>query len=157
MIARREFLGLSAGTLALLASGCGKSGWPEGMVPIKWDRDTCVRCNMLISDRRFAVQAQRTEVANVSFDDIGCALVWLAEQPREPRWELSAMRLWVADITNRGDAIRWLDAKTAHYVTRTSPMNYNQGAVAMAEPGSLPFAEMRAHVLAKSLVKEGRA
>ena len=24
------------------------------MVPIKWDRDTCVRCNMVISDPRFA-------------------------------------------------------------------------------------------------------
>jgi copper chaperone NosL len=31
-----------------------KGGWPDGMVEIKWDRDTCPRCSMVISDRRFA-------------------------------------------------------------------------------------------------------
>jgi len=56
---RRRFLaaGFALTPLAAALSACGKDeGWPEGMHPIKWDRDTCVRCSMVISDRRFAAE-----------------------------------------------------------------------------------------------------
>ena len=57
---RRDFIGrLGVGgllltPLAMALSGCKKGAWPDEMVEIKWDRDTCVVCNMVISDRRFA-------------------------------------------------------------------------------------------------------
>ena len=50
---RRHFLsrlavgGFALTPLAALLAGCGKSGWPEGMTAIKWDRDTCVVCSMV--------------------------------------------------------------------------------------------------------------
>ena len=83
---RRHFLGhLAVGGLALtplaaMLSACGKSGWPEGMAEIKWDRDTCTRCRMAISDRRFAAQVRGGPKDQVfKFDDIGqhygCPLV----------------------------------------------------------------------------------
>ena len=59
---RRDFIGrLGVGgllltPLAMALSGCKKGAWPDEMVEIKWDRDTCVVCNMVISDRRFAGQ-----------------------------------------------------------------------------------------------------
>jgi len=60
---RRQFIGrlglggLLLTPLAAALSGCGsKGGWPNGMAEIKWDRDTCVRCSMVISDRRFAAE-----------------------------------------------------------------------------------------------------
>ena len=41
----------------LVLSACGDDGdWAEGMLPIKWDRDTCLHCQMVISDKRFAVE-----------------------------------------------------------------------------------------------------
>ena len=151
---RRRFIAVAATQslaltpLAAALSACGRSGaWPEDMVEIKWDRDTCVRCSMVISDRRFAAQVKggpRDE--NFKFDDIGCAAFWLKDTP----WANDAhARIWVADVHSRGDAVSWRDARRAHYVAKTSPMGYNYGAVALPEPGSLPFDDMVSHVLAK--------
>lgn len=73
---RRQFLEIFALTplaLAVLDACSNKGNWPEGMQPIKWDRDTCVRCNMVISDRRFAAEMHGGERDTVfKFDDIGC-------------------------------------------------------------------------------------
>ena len=63
MIARRHFLTLTGGLLLAPLAGCGKQGhWPEGMAEIKWDRDTCARCNMVISDPRFAAELRGDEI-----------------------------------------------------------------------------------------------
>ncbi len=149
---RRGFLhaataGFALTPVASLLSGCGhRSNLPEGMVEIIWDRDTCARCSMVISDRRFAVEALGgPKGQHFKFDDIGCAVVWLNKQP----WGGDAStRLWVADVTGMGD--RWLDAHQAQYLGgRTSPMGYNFGAVAHPQPGSLAFEDVRQHVLAK--------
>lgn len=112
---------------ALLFVGCQASS-ADGPAEIKWDRDACKACGMVISDRHFAAQVRggpRSAVAK--FDDLGCAMKWLDEQPwaNEP-----ATQVWVAD---QGDG-HWLDGKTAHYVAgKTSPMGFNFGAVASAE------------------------
>jgi nitrous oxide reductase accessory protein NosL len=151
---RRRFLAdaLAAGfvvtPLAALLSACGRSSVPEGMVAIKWDRDTCTRCSMVLSDRRFAAQVRGgPKNANFNFDDIGCAAIWLSAQA----WGRdAATRIWVTDVGSRSDAVRWLDARTAQYVGgKTSPMGYDFGAVAMAQPGSLDFETMREHVVAR--------
>ena len=131
---RRRFIvaGFALTPLAAALSACGKSGpWPEGMAEIKWDRDTCVRCSMVISDRRFAAEMRGGGKDIVfKFDDIGCAM------------------FWVADAAGKGD--KWLDARKAHYSGGAmSPMGYNFSARAYAEAGSQSFDEMRQHVLAK--------
>ena len=131
---RRNFLGrLTLGgivltPLALALSACGKSGWPEGMAEIKWDREVCPRCSMVISDRRFAAQ--------------------LRGGPKDMVVKPET-RMWVADVTSKGKEVTWLDPRKAQFITRTSPMGYNFGAVAYPQVGSLDFESMRQHVLAK--------
>lgn len=153
---RRAFLrGLAltplAAALSSALSGCGRSGnWPEGMAEFKWDRDTCARCSMVISDRRFAVQIRGGDKNTAfKFDDIGCAVIWLQNKQQDYPWmTAAATRFWVADVTGQGD--KWLDARKAHYSGgRVSPMAYNQSATAYPEAGAMGFEEMRQHVLAK--------
>jgi nitrous oxide reductase accessory protein NosL len=155
---RRRFLAdtLAAGfvltPLASLLAACGRNDqWPEGMQPIKWDRDTCVQCSMVISDRRFAAEMCGGPKDTVfKFDDIGCAIFWVRRKTAEHPWMAeAATRLWVADVGSRGDYVRWLDAHRANYLTRSSPMGYNFVAVTHPQPGSVDFATMREHVLAK--------
>lgn len=150
---RRRFIvaGFALTPLAAALSACGKSGpWPEGMAEIKWDRDTCVRCSMVISDRRFAAEMRGGEKDIVfKFDDIGCAAFWMRDKAADFPWMAqAATRIWVADAAGKGD--KWLDARKAHYSGGSmSPMGYNFSARAYAEAGSQSFDEMRQHVLAK--------
>lgn len=149
---RRFIVRLAAGGFALtplaamLAACSHGAAWPEGMAEIKWDRDTCTRCKMVISDRRFAVEARGGPKDEVfKFDDIGCAVVWLKDQP----WGKEA-RIWVADAGSRDGELNWLDGRKAHYVGgKHSPMGYNQAAYPLMQAGSMEFAEMAEHVLAK--------
>lgn len=160
---RRRFLvsGIAATPLAMALStlgACGKDDrWPEGMQPIKWDRDTCVVCNMVISDRRFAGQLRGGPRNTVfKFDDPGCVALWLNDKARDYPWmDEPATRLWIAEVTATGNDVAWLDGRKAHYVNRTSPMGFNFGAVAHPQAGSIDFATMREHVVAK--FKKGRA
>jgi hypothetical protein len=153
MMDRRRFIaaGLALTPLAAALSACGKSGaWPEGMAEIKWDRDTCVRCSMVISDRRFAAELRGGEKNIVfKFDDIGCAVFWLRDKAKDYPWMAEpATRFWVSEISGSGE--KWLEARKAKYTGgKMSPMGYNQAAVAFAEAGSFDFEEMRQHVLAK--------
>lgn len=129
----------------LLLSACAdESGsWPEGMAPIKWDRDTCARCAMVISDRRFAAEVRGTGANQVAkFDDIGCAVTWCAEKTKQHVWLTEpATRLWVAEFAGQGK--RWLDAKTAHFAPGPrSPMGYDLAAHAQQVAGSTDFDTM---------------
>ena len=154
---RRDFLGhltvggLTLTPLALALSACGKSEWPEGMAEIKWDRETCPRCSMVISDRRFAAQLRGgPKDMVVKFDDIGCFTFWIRDNLKAYPWLADpATRMWVADVTSKGKELIWLDPRKVQYINRTSPMGYNFGAVAHPQMGSLDFAGMRQHVLAK--------
>lgn len=151
---RRRFLAdaVAAGfvitPLAALISGCGRSSLPDGMTEIKWDRDTCKRCSMVLSDRRFAAQVRGgPQDGHFNFDDIGCVAFWLASQP----WGKDAStRIWVSDVGSHGDSVRWLDARKAQYIGgKSSPMGYDFGAVSLAQAGSVDFDTMREHVLAR--------
>jgi copper chaperone NosL len=154
---RRQFLGrLAAGSLLLTPlaaalSGCQKDGWPDGMVEIKWDRDTCTRCKMVISDRRFAVEVRGgPQNTAYKFDDIGCLLFWVRDKVAEQPWLAeAATKMWVADMNSKGPDVKWLDPRQAHYLGRHSPMGYNFAATAHQQAGSQDFASMREHVLAK--------
>ncbi len=159
---RREFLhaGLAMTPLAAAISslgGCGgKGNWPEGMQPIIWDRDTCVVCNMVISDRRFAGELRGGPKNTVfKFDDPGCVALWLHDKIGQHPWmKEPGTKLWLADVTSRGNDVVWLDGWKAHFITRTSPMGFNFGAVAHPQAGSVDFQTMAEHVVAK--IRKGK-
>ena len=140
--------------VAVFIVACGKRGnWPDGMEAIHWDRDTCAQCNMAISDPRFAVELRHgPKNTAYKFDDIGCLIVWsnaLAKRTGTPPWwEGSDARVWVADfsslIDNR-ETLRWLDARVARYIERSSPMGYNLAAVESAAENSIGFDEVMRH------------
>jgi nitrous oxide reductase accessory protein NosL len=137
-------LGLSPLGAAVLA-GCGESGdWPEGMLPIKWDRDVCARCGMVISDRRFAAQLRGgPKKETLKFDDIGCAATFCAEKFAQHPWMRdAATRMWVAEFGSQ--PLRWIDPRRAHYVQgqAASPMGYNFAAHAQPQPGSVGYEQM---------------
>jgi hypothetical protein len=150
---RRRFLGsaFALTPIAAALSACGKdAGWPEGMQPIKWDRDTCIVCNMAISDRRFAGQMLGGPKNTVfKFDDPGCIALCMHDMAGKFPWVRDpATKIWVMDSTVRGNDMRWLDARTAQYAAKFSPMGYNFGAVAYPQAGSVDFATMSEHVVA---------
>jgi len=136
--------GLPSLVIALfLLAGCSQ---PEetGPVDVRWDRETCARCAMAVSDHNYAAQVrgasagQRTEV--YKFDDIGCAVIWLEEQPwkDDPRTEI-----WVTDHRNGN----WIDARKAHYVAgMVTPMGYGLGAQSEAAEGALDLAGAAKHI-----------
>jgi len=157
---RREFLAAAAHGIALtpLAAaisslgGCAKDeGWPEGMKPIKWDRDTCIVCNMVISDRRFAGEMRGGPKDTVfKFDDPGCIALCINDKADKFPWVRDpATRIWVADANSRGNEVRWIDARKAQYAAKFSPMGYNFGAVPYPVPGSVDFPAMCEHVVSK--------
>lgn len=162
---RRRFLasGFAITPLAAALSslgGCGRGEeWPEGMQPIKWDRDTCVTCNMVISDRRFAGEMRGGPKKTVfKFDDPGCIAVWLDKRGTDFPWMREpATKIWVADINSGSGSVAWLDGRQAQYVTRTSPMGFNFGAVGHPDAGSVDFPTMCEHVVTKFKEGQGRS
>lgn len=143
---RRALLLGCAAAPVLWLTGCGEKDPGHGPGKIHWDRDTCVRCNMIISDRRFAAQIRGGEKRKVyKFDDIGCALFWLKEQ-KIPWADAADTEIWVTDHKT-GD---WLDARSAHYIAgKTTPMLYGFGALREPVAGSVDFQTMKAAILAK--------
>ena len=143
-IGRVSRLVLSA-ALVYWLSAC--SGEPQtGPGKVRWDRELCTRCAMSVSDRNYAAQIrggpQGREPRLFKFDDIGCAVIWLDQQP----WKNDpAVEIWVNDYRT-GD---WLDARKAWYVTgQTTPMDYALGATSDKTDGALDFAEARKHIYA---------
>jgi copper chaperone NosL len=138
--------GRVAAVVAALLALTACSGDPgTGPVRVKWDRQTCERCQMVLSDHLHAAQVRvKSGSADSSvhlFDDIGCALSWLRDQP----WANdAATEVWVAD--RRTGA--WLDARKAFFVSgEITPMQYGLGAQPAPQLGALSFEGARAQVL----------
>ena len=138
-------LGRLRGCAALLIlSGCG--GDPQtGPLEPHWDRDACERCRMVLSDRNYSAQIRyqpqdRKRTRTLWFDDIGCATLWLAEQP----WrEDPSVEIWVADYQSG----KWIDARNASYVKqRVTPMAYGLGASSAPREGNLNFAQAQQYI-----------
>ena len=129
---------------SLLLAACGDGGdWAEGMTPIKWDRDACQRCKMVISDPRFAVEIKGGPKETVfKFDDMGCAATWRVEKIAQYPWMAEAgTRFWVADYNGKG--VKWLNALSAHFQGgRTSPMGYNYAAYGEAQSDTISYEAM---------------
>jgi len=139
---------LSLSLAILLLSGLSACSGDMGTGPkeVRWDRDACSRCRMVLSDRYHAAQIRyypqgkgRSVVA--LFDDIGCASLWLSEQPwrDDPRTEI-----WVAE-RRTGE---WIDARSAIYVSGdVTPMEYGLGAQQAPVAGGLSFKQATQQVL----------
>ncbi len=151
---RRRFIAASLALTPIAAalSACGKDdAWPEGMQSIKWDRDTCVTCSMVISDRRFAGEMRGGPKNTVfKFDDPGCIALWLNDKAATFPWiREPATQIWIADLNSRGNEVKWLAARNAQYVSKFSPMGYNFAATALPQAGSVDFSTMCEHVVTK--------
>jgi hypothetical protein len=142
-MARRIAHGIVFLGVALLAACSGEP--PTGPVEVKWDRDQCERCRMVVSDPFHAAQIRqpagqgRTKVYR--FDDFGCAVIWLDKQS----WrDLPGVEFWVTDHRS-GD---WIDARKAVFAPgQVTPMEYGLGAQReAADGGGMDFAQAREHV-----------
>jgi len=104
--------------ISLSLVGCKNrvNGAPEA---IHFDRDSCARCAMVISERKFATEIIEPKSNRAfKFDDIGCAILWL-EEGKFP-WAKRA-KIWVKDAKSG----KWLNAKDAKYTTDfITPMAY---------------------------------
>jgi len=127
-------------TSLLFLAGC--SGDPAtGPVDVTWDRDNCDRCMMALSDRNHSAQVRGgKQHTPYTFDDIGCALLWLEEQS----WKDDpATEIWVNNYHDGS----WLNAREAQYVKIThTPMNYGFSAQPKATDESVDFKEMKSSV-----------
>ena len=129
--------------LLLLLAGC--SGEPDtGPGKVRWDREICERCAMAVSDRSYSAQLRGGPAGKKTrlykFDDIGCAVIWLDQQPwkDDPRTEI-----WVTDHRTG----EWIDARSAGYVAgKITPMAYGLGAQPGPAEGMLDFTAAREHI-----------
>lgn len=132
---------LLGSTLLLLLSAC--SGPPDnGPVEVKWDRDICARCSMVLSDRLHSAQVRAHETPGkrskvYKFDDIGCTVIWLEDKPwrDDPKTEI-----WVNDHRTG----EWIDARTAYYIPgQMTPMEYGLGAQSDPADNALNYEQAR--------------
>jgi len=128
--------------LAFLITACSEQD--TGPVKVRWDRESCARCAMAVSDRNYSAQirggpaGKGTQV--YKFDDIGCAVIWLDQQA----WKDEARtEIWVNDHRNG----TWIDARKAYYVTgKITPMGYGLGAQLEPVEEALGFAAASRHI-----------
>ena len=136
---------LLAGPLLLLLLGACSGDPGSGPKEVKWDRDACERCRMVLSDRHYSTQVRVFPEGKRSkvflFDDIGCATLWLEDKP----WKDDpGTEIWVTDH-RRGN---WIDARTATYVKeRITPMEYGLGAQSEADPLGIDFEAAKRHIV----------
>ena len=126
-----------------LTAGCGVKD-KTGPGEVRWDRDICARCVMAVSDHEFSAQVRGGPTGRNTklyfFDDIGCAVLWLAEQP----WRKNERtEIWVTDWRDGS----WIDARTAWYVDgKTTPMDFGLGAQPEQAENALNYGQAIAHI-----------
>jgi copper chaperone NosL len=134
---------MTALMLGWILFGCSDPG--TGPIEVHWDRDSCERCRMIMSDRKHAAQIRYDDAQQRSrvrlFDDIGCAVIWLEDKP----WRDSpTTEVWATDHRNG----EWIDARSAYYTNKQlTPMEYGLGA--QSQPpieNSLSYAEAKRRI-----------
>lgn len=93
------------------------------MKEVHWDRDMCERCQMVVSERKYAVQILNLKTNKYfTFDDLGCAILWFEEENQT--W-FNEAKIWINDAKTG----QWIDARQAIYVSDTlTPMGYGLSA-----------------------------
>ena len=141
-LAAGPYLGATLGTIL---TGCSSEPL-TGPAEIKWDRDTCARCSMVISERAYAAQIRDPMKKVHKFDDFGCAVFWKEHQT----FGDAESEFWVVDSRAEPAASTWLDARQAAFAAgKRTPMGYGFAAVAGGTADAVPFAEARKAVLTK--------
>ncbi len=131
----------------LFLVGCN-SELETGPATMKYDRDSCERCRMLISDRFHAAQVRGGDKNKAyKFDDIGGAVIWLEEQTWK---EESKTEVWVT----HHETGEWINAKEAWYVQeKHTPMNYGFSAEAVKRATAVDYSTMARAVIESEKVK----
>jgi copper chaperone NosL len=128
-----------AAVLLLALAACQQD---KGPVEIKYGREACEMCGMIISEPGYAAEVRAVSDNKMhKFDDIGDAVNWLEMQGVGLQ---GAKEIWVM---NSDDGKTWLDARNAFYRKGRSPMNYNFAAVAAPQQGAVDFMTMRKQAL----------
>jgi copper chaperone NosL len=113
---------------------------------IKWDREICERCKMIISDRFYAAQVINPQNGKrYYYDDIGCTILWFDEA--KITWEKEAV-IYVTDASSG----KWINAKEAYWTYgKVTPMDFGFSAYEWPQTGleNHTFDYMRDHVLGK--------
>jgi len=113
---------------------------------LKWDREVCERCKMIISERKFGVQiVNQLDGKRYYFDDIGCAVLWFDES--KIPWESNA-----TIFVNDAKSGEWLDAKTAFWIYgEKTPMDFGYSAYKEEQSGkeNLKYEKVRDKILGK--------
>ena len=112
--------------------GCSQD--KTGPVEVKWDRDACERCRMVLSDRKHSAQVRSGLTGKVYlFDDIGGAILWLQGKD----WaENIKTEIWV-NHHKTGD---WLNARTAVFISgQNTPMSFGLGAQSASVEGGMNY------------------
>jgi hypothetical protein len=126
-----------------------------GAHEVHWDRDMCVRCKMVVSERIYAAQTTDPITGRTYyFDDIGCVVLWFVED--EIEWADKAI-IWVTDVKTG----EWINAREAKWSTISiTPMAFGFAA---HKPGSEPkdtevitYDEMAKRSIALEERKKGR-
>ena len=106
----------------LFLAGCGSSA-TDSPPEIRYGRDLCAECGMIIGEQRFAAALNGQDGEYQKFDDIGCMRMYQSKQGAAPK------NFWVHDDA----AEKWINGKDAVF-TQTdnviTPMGY--GVVASA-------------------------
>jgi copper chaperone NosL len=137
MMDRRRFIA-AGGAIALTplaAATARQAALAAGMAEIKWDRDTCVRCNMVISDRRFAAEMRGGEKNTCQVRRHRLPVFWLRDKASAASLDGGRRHPAVGGRLDGQERRPGSTPRKAHYLGgRLSPMGYNQAAVA-AEAG----------------------
>lgn len=95
---------------SLVVLGCGGGREADEPPEIRFGRDTCSRCGMIISEERFAGGLVADNGEQRVFDDIGEMVMTVKEEG------LGSQRVWVHDY----ESAEWVDGTTAIYVATES-------------------------------------
>lgn len=103
----------------LLATGCGSS---DATAPpdIKYGRDLCTQCGMIIMEARFATAYRSDDGTEKKFDDLGGMVLHLRATGYDP----DPSNVWVHDYETE----EWITAAAAHFVPTLSvatPMGHS--------------------------------
>jgi len=108
--------------IMIITLGCEQKD-PSSPHNVHFDRDMCERCKMVISDRNYVTQIiDVTKREAHSFDDIGCAVLWLDENSKRLHQNY---KFYVADKSTG----EFIDINSA-YLSRggTTPMDFGISA-----------------------------
>jgi len=91
---------------AVLLAACGEESRADQPPDIEYGVDVCSRCNMIISEERYAGGIVDERGDQLIYDDIGEMIFVIQEEGLQDR------RVWVHDA----DTLEWLDGTVAFYV-----------------------------------------